>query len=230
MGLISRLKRVTLARVEAFLKTVESPETILPQLLVEMEGQIRVATQAEAKAMAAVKLAERKVAEVRGRVERLQKGAELAVQENQEATARDALASQVEAERALKREEDALAHGQAGLDRVREARKELQSQLDELRAKKEEILTRARVAKLQKKVERTVHGPVSSSKSILDAVAATEARLEEAEAELEVQREMTGKKECPSLEKRLRNLETGTEIEQRLAALKKKTGSSKKTE
>ena len=231
MGLISRLKRVTLARIELFLETVESPELVLPQLLAEMEEQVRTATRAEAKAIAAVKSAHRKVSEARGRVERLGEGAERAVEKGDEATAKDVLSAQVEAERALKRAEDALANAQVGVANSRGARKELQSELDELRVKKEEILTRARVARLQRKVEKTVHGPVASSRSILDSVAAMEARVEETEAELEVQREMAGEKGGrPSLEKRLSDLEVDADVAQRLAVLQKKVRSSKKAE
>jgi len=93
--------------------------------------------------------------------------------------------------------------------------------LEELRAKKDEILSRARVAKTRKKVEKTVSGPADSSRSILDAVARLEGKVEEDEAALEVRREM-GREKGQSLDKRLAELETSDSVEQRLAELRKK--------
>jgi len=49
MSIMARLKRVTVGRMEAFLTSVENPETVFPQLVREMEEQVRLATDAEAK-------------------------------------------------------------------------------------------------------------------------------------------------------------------------------------
>lgn len=229
MGLIKRLHRLTVSRIETFLSTVEDPEVLFPQLLREMEDQVRAATGAEAKAMASVKAAERDIEQVKSKLEHLGKGAELAMDKGDEATARDAVSAQISLESDLKRKEDALARSQTAFENARNARKQIQSQLDEMRAKKEEILTRARVARNQKKIEKTVHGPVSSAKSILDTIAQLESKVEETEAELEVQSEMTKEDGGPSLDKRLTDLEQESEVESRLAALKKKTGKPKKS-
>lgn len=229
MGLIARIQRVTMARIQTFLDSVEDPEIMFPQLVAEMEEQIRAATNAEAKALGAVKAAQRKADEIGGRIDRLAKGAELAVKQGDEATAREALSAQIAAEESLKQAQDALARSQTAFEQATEARKQLQQQLQELRAKKDELLTRARLAKTQKKVQRTVSGPSESAKSILDAVSKMEAKVQETEAELEVQREMDqGTKAGPSLDRKLKDLETGTEVQKRLAALQSKAGGKRK--
>jgi len=228
MGLIGRIQRVTMARIESFLDSVEDPEVMFPQLIAEMEDQIRAATNAEAKALGAVKAAQRKVDETRGRIERLAKGAELALNQGDEAMARDALAAQVKAEEELKQGEDALSKAETAQSQATDARKRLQSQLEELRSKKDEILTRARVAKTQKKVQKTVSGPSASGQSILDTVAKMESKVQEAESELEVQREMDeGTRSGPSLDKKLKDLEMNAEVQARLEALQKKAGGKK---
>lgn len=229
MGLIARIQRVTMARIQTFLDSVEDPEIMFPQLVAEMEEQIRAATNAEAKALGAVKAAQRKADETGGRIDRLAKGAELAVKQGDEATAREALSAQIAAEESLKQAQDALARSQTAFEQATEARKQLQQQLQELRAKKDELLTRARLARTQKKVQRTVSGPSESAKSILDAVSKMESKVQETEAELEVQREMDqGTKASPSLDRKLKDLETGTEVQKRLAALQSKAGGKRK--
>ena len=55
MGLISRIRRITVSRIENFLNTVENPEVLFPQLVREMEDQVRAAISAETKALAACK-------------------------------------------------------------------------------------------------------------------------------------------------------------------------------
>ena len=224
MGLIQRIRRITVSRIEAVLASVEDPDLVFPQLVREMEDQVRAATDAEAKAMASVKAAQRELDQVREKIARMEKGTESALSRGDEDTAREAVSVQINLESDISLKENAVSRSQVALEDAREAREQLQQQLEELRAKKSEILTRARVAKNQKRVEKTVSGPVSSAKSILDTVAQLESKVEEEEAELEIRREMGAQKGSPSLEKRLSDLETGTEIERRLADLKKAMG------
>jgi phage shock protein A len=228
MGLIARLRRLTTSRIEVFLSTVEDPEVLFPQLVKEMEDQVRSATEAEAKAMASVKGAERDLKQIEQKLDRMTKGAELAVDKGDEDTAREAVSAQIDLESEIKRKQEALKRSQAAMEDARAAREQVQAQLAEVRNKKDEILTRARVIRNQKKVERTVSAPVSSARSILDAVAQLETKVEEQEAEIEVQRDMASAGGGPSLDKRLKDLEVSSEVEERLAKLKKKTGKASK--
>lgn len=224
MGLIKRLKRITLARIESFLSAAEDPEQIFPQLVREMEEQVRNATKAEAKAAAAVKTAQRELDGLKTKLARLQNGAELAIEKGDEQTARELVAAQMELEEGLQGKQALLANTEAGLQEAKDARKRMQGQLEELRAKKDEMLTRARTAKNSAKVERTVQGRASSSKSILDAVARMETKVDEREAELDVRKEMSGETQAASLDERLTQLEDAAEVDKRLAELRKKAG------
>lgn len=223
MSLVSRIRRITTARVESFLSGIEDPELLFPQLLQEMEEQVRAATDAEAKAMSTVKLARRELDEARQRVERLGMGALHAMKQSDEATAREAVEAQIEAEKLVERRDQAVERAASVHAQARDVRERAASQLDELRAKKDEILNRARLAKTQKSIEKTVRGKVVSTGSILDAVEKLERRVEADEAELEVRREMAGEGATgTSLDKRLDKLESKAEVEIRLAALKQR--------
>ena len=95
MGFITRIKRLTTSRIETFLTTVEDPEILFPQLVKEMEEQIRKATSAEAKAMAGTKAAQRELDTVKDKLDRMQKGASLAMDQGDEDTAREAITAQI---------------------------------------------------------------------------------------------------------------------------------------
>ena len=222
MGLIKRLARLTGARIEAFLNAVEDPETLFPQLIREMEGKVGEAQKAEAKALSAVKSAQRKLDELVGQIRRRERGAELALAKGDEETARDALAAQLGVEKDIDQREAALSLAESALAQARDARTQIQEELEKLRARKEEILARARAARMRKKVQQTISWPAGSGKSILDEVTRMEAKVLETEAGVQIQREMDTGTGSPSLDERLSKLEKEAEVEKRLAALRKK--------
>ncbi len=222
MGLFARLHRITVGRVEAFLARAEDPEIIFPQLVREMEDQLRLATDAEAKAAAAVKAAQRDLRTAAESGQRMHRGAALALQQGDEATARKALAAQIDAERSAAQAHDAVGGAEATRLQAEGARQQIQRQLEELRSKRNEILTRSRVAQTRQKIQRTVGGSAGTTDTILDAVARLEAGVEEVEAELEIQSRLTGGPATgPSLEARLSELEGQAQIESRLAELRR---------
>ena len=221
MSIFKRLHRITLGRIEAFLDGAEDPEKLFPVLVQEMEDQLKAATEAEAKAMTALKSAQRDLQRQTDKVQRFGRGASLALKKDDEDTARMSVEAQIEAEKMLTLCQQNVDIATDALDHANAARKKIQNQLEELQAKKDEILTRARVAKAQQKIQRTVSGSIGSSDSILDAVARLESSVEEAEAELEIQANLTGDSSAsPSLERRLSELDHDAEVEKRLAALR----------
>jgi len=225
MGLFTRLHRVTVGKIEAFLSRFEDPELVFPVLVKEMEEQLEAAAEAEAKATATVKHAEREVQKHKETIDRYGNGARMAIQEGNDETARQALDAQIQAEHASDFSQKNLEIAQRSVERATLSRKRIQEQLAELRTKKDEILTRARVAKVQKNIQSTISGTVGSGDSILDSVARLEAKIEEAEAEIEIQASFTGERTASvSLEKRLRELSNEAEIDRRLAELKQKAG------
>ncbi|MHC4636566.1 MAG: PspA/IM30 family protein [Planctomycetota bacterium] len=231
MGLFKRLHRITIGRIEAFLSRVEDPELVFPVLITEMEEQLKAATEAEAKATATLKHSEREITRHQETIKKYGNGALLAVKNGEDETAKQAVVAQIEAEKASMFSENNLKVAKQSLERATMSRKRIQQQLEELRTKKEEILTRARVAKLQKSIQSTVAGTVGSGDSILDAVARLEAQVEETEAELEIQSNLTGEGTAgPSLEKKLDELGQEAEIEKRLAELKQKVAEGKDLE
>ena len=217
MGLMNRLKRVTIARIESFLSTVEDPEVILPQLINEMVHGLAQAKEAERTALAAVKSAQRKVDEVSGRLMRLERGAALAIGQKDEETARDALAEQLRVEKIREELLKPLKDAGTAAETARSVRMQLEEELEQVRTKKSEIIARAKTIKIRESVSAASGEGVSS---ILDQVGRIEASLEEDEAALDVRACCGSSKE--SLEERLRRLEAASEVEVRMQALRDK--------
>jgi phage shock protein A len=223
MELLQRLKRVTLGHIEELLAGFEDPEVVVPQLVREMEEQVRLAHELEVQALADEKLAQKDCAELRERLLRLGSGAETALREGEEATARQALDVQVEAEQGLLRKDEALKRAQNRVEEARAARQQRQAQLDELRFKKSELIARARTIRLQNQGLKAVAGTTTSSARIVESFGQMEAKVRQGEAEADSRRELARPQEAP-LEQRLERLQRDVEVEKRLAALKAKLG------
>lgn len=234
MGLFKRLHRITIGRIETFLSRVEDPETLFPVLVKEMAEQLEAAAGAEAKAMATLKSCEREVGKHDDTIEKYGKGALLAVKKGDDKTAREAVKAQISAEKYSELSARNLQTAKLALERARSNRERIQKQLEELKARKDEILTRARVAKTQKNIQATVNGFISSgesSDSILDSVARLEAKIEEDEAKLEIQESLVGVGTAsPSLEQKLDDMNNEAEIQRRLDELKEKAIRGKEIE
>mgnify|MGYP006299947059 CR=1 FL=1 len=227
MGVFKRLHRITIGRISALLDRVEDPETVFPCLLKEMEDQLRLATEEEATATAAYKRAEAELGRSHERIKELGEGAANAVSAGDEATARAALAAQVEAEQTSDFSTKNLETLKSTMDLATAARKQIQSQLEELRTRKKELIARSRTAKAREKIQATVGGTSGSSDSILDTVARLEEHVEASELELDIQARLAGEVGVdPSLEKRLAELGSNAEVEKRLQALQEQAGGS----
>lgn len=223
MNLIKRMVRISNARIESFLSSVEDPELMFPQLVREMEEQVKVAIESEAQVLTAVKTAERAVTETRTKIQRMETGASSAMQNQDVDTAREAIAAQLELESTLARRTESYDRAQAGYQNARVVRLQTQEKLEEIRGRRDELISRARLAKSQKKIERTIHSPLAATDSILDTIERMETQVEQAEAELAVEREIRGNAPATtSLENKLNKLATDSEVESRLNELKKK--------
>jgi len=224
MALIDRLRRITMGRIEAFLDAVEDPEVVLPQLVREMADRVNDAANAEAKALSAVKAARRRLDEVTGRAARMGDGARLALEADDEETARQALAAQVDAERAVGRHRDELAAAEAACRDAAAVRTQLQRDLQTLQARQKELIARARAARRR----RHAVGPDPKSlaarrRGLLDAVARMEAKVDEAEAAVEVHDRVTRTLGVGFETERVHALERDAEVERRLDQLKRQS-------
>ena len=219
MGRIERLKAVTMARIEAFLASLEKPETVIPQLVREMADTVAEATRAEAKALTAVKADRRRLDAASGRVERLSKGAALAVKADKLDTARQAIAAQIEAEGEVERCRTCLETSESAYQSAGHVRAQLQHLLDELKLRKQDLLARVRLLRQQVKTQDTAF-PRRGASGILDAIARMEMKVEEQEAQAEIQDQIRQTLGATFQHERVVELENDAEVNRRLDELK----------
>ncbi len=222
MGRIDRLKAITMVRIEAFLASLESPETVMPQLVREMAAKVAEAARAEAKALTVVKADRRRLDAASGRVERLRKGATLAVKADELDTARQAIAAQLEAEHDVEKCRARLEASESAYQSADSVRAQLQRQLEELKGRQDDILTRVRLVRQQ--VETSRPGEMASLQKgvggILDAVARMEMKVEEEEAEAEIQDQIRRTLGATFQHERVVERENDDEVNRRLEELR----------
>lgn len=221
MGRIERLKTVTMARIEAFLASLETPETIVPQLAKEMADRVAEAARAEAKALTAVRADRRRLDGASGRVSRLQEGAMLAVKADKLDTARQAIAAQIEAEREVQACSEKLVISETAYESANAVRKQLQGQLEELKLRKEDLLARVRLVRQRRQLEGTIERLAGSrTRNLLDLVAQMEMDVEAQEAELEIQDQIRQTLGATFEHERAIELENDAEVSRRLQELR----------
>lgn len=223
MGRINRLRTITKSRIEAFLASLEKPETILPRLVEELGEKIREATRAEAKALSAVKGDLRRLDSALGKVARFKEGAALAVKANEIDTARQAIAAQIQAEREVVKCKSNLAVSEAAYNSAGGVRAQLQQNLEELKLRKNEILDRSREIRRRQSLDKTLNNLAGrKDKSILDIVTKMEVEVEEAEAQIEIQDEITQALGVGFPYERVKVLESDAEVDRRLDEMRGK--------
>jgi len=225
MGRIERLKSITSRRIDAFLASLETPETVMPQLVKEMADRVDEAARAEAKALTAVKADRRRLDAANGRVDRLLNGARLALQADAQETARQAVAAQIEAEREVDRCHDRLVVSESAYESASQVRRQLQEQLKELKSRKEDILTRVRLLRQQQDAAQRSHvRPGARTESILETIARMEMQVDEEEATLEIRDQISRTLGVTFQHERAVELENDAEVDRRLESLKKEIG------
>lgn len=215
MGLIQRLQRITSGRIASFLDCVENPEVIIPQLKRELREKIKLAANAEAKALASVKSAQNRLDAAQGRVLRLGKGAELALQQGDEKTAKEAIAEQIRTEKQIESIEKNLQTSEHALSEAREARLQLTEQFELLEQRSDELIARSSASRCAKPNLTQSN----ASESLLDQVAQIENELDKEEAISDIRSRQ--EKSASTLDEKLRDLKRRREIETRMSRLKR---------
>lgn len=213
MSLINRLLQITSSRVDAFLDSVEDPESAATALIAELKENHKLAARAEAKARSALKNEQARTDEMKGKVERMKNGAILALRHNDESLAREAIVEQIRAEEHLERHGETLARSEEALGKARAARYQVEQRLEELTLRYADALARQRNVRQQTSESSTAQ---HEARNILKKVARIETDIDEnMGAPHPEQPELT-------LEERLRNLYVQDEISRRIAEIRRK--------
>ncbi|KAL5990881.1 Membrane-associated 30 kDa protein, chloroplastic [Asimina triloba] len=224
MNLFSRLARVIKSYANSIISSMEDPEKILEQTVIEMSDDLTKLRQATAQVLASQKQLENKYKAAQTASDDWYRRAQLALGKGEEDLAREALKRRkayADNASALKNQ---LDQQKKVVDNLVSNTRLLESKMQEARSKKDTLKARAQSAKTVTKVSEML-GNVNTS----NALSAFE-KMEEKVLAMETQADALGQLSSDELEGKFALLETSS-VDDDLAQLKKElSGSSRKGE
>jgi len=225
MGIFDRLSSLLRSNINDLISRAEDPEKMLNQILVDMRGQLAKAKQQVATAIADEKrLRDQADAEFR-QVHDWEQKAMLAIKENRDDLAKQALMRQGEHMSAGQQLEQTWEQHRAETEKLKNSLRDLNDKIEEAKRKKNLLVARQRRAQAQKRIHETMSS--LSEKSAFEAFARMEERIENSERQLkasvEIEEEFTGDRLAQDF-KQLEKGAVGVSVDNQLLALKQKMG------
>ena len=220
MGIMDRVATVVKSNLNHLINKAEDPEKMLDQILIQMRQQLVEAKRAVAVAIADEKrLAAQLEAELE-QVREWERRATIAVQKGEDDLAREALRRKSDHEQiaiGYKKQWDAQ---QASSENLKNALRALSQKIEEAGRKKNLLVARQKRAEAQKHIHEVMTGLTDTSAfESFDRMTAKVEQIEaQAGAAVELSQELSG----DTMEQRFRALESSTDVEQELHALKAK--------
>lgn len=225
MGIFDRLASLVKSNINDLISSAENPEKMLNQIIVDMRDQLVKAKQQVAAAIADEKRLRDQADNELKQSQDWEQKAMLAVQQNRDDLAKQALVRQSEHFAHYQQLEATWQTHQSETEKLKAALHDLNDKIEEAKRKKNLLLARQRRAQAQKRIQETMSG--LSEKSAFEAFSRMEEKIEQNErmlkASSEIDQEFTGDK----LQKDFKQLErsAGTaSAESQLLALKQKMG------
>lgn len=220
MGIMDRMATVIKSNLNHLINKAEDPEKMLDQILIQLRQQL-----VEAKREVAVAIADEKrlAAQLEAELEQVrewERRATMAVQKGEDDLAREALRRKADHEQiaiGYKKQWDAQ---QASTENLKNALRALSQKIEEAGRKKNLLVARQKRAEAQKHIHEVMTGLTDTSAfESFDRMTAKVEQIEaQADAAVELSQELSG----DTTEQRFRALESSTDVEQELHALKAK--------
>ena len=222
MGLFDRISTLFRSNINDLISRAENPEKMLNQLIVDMKGQLAKAKQQVASAIADEKKLQADAEAERRQAEEWEKRAMLAVQENRDDLAKQALGRYNEHLQAAQTLHETWVRHKAETEDLKGQLRHLNDKIEEAKRKKNILVARSKRAEAQQRIQETMSGlndrsAFESFDRMAEKIEATERK---ALAAAELQEEFVGDK----LAKQFEALEYHGSSDQQLLELKRKMG------
>ncbi|KAK9796330.1 hypothetical protein WJX73_006403 [Symbiochloris irregularis] len=215
-NLFSRFFRVIRSYGNSFVSGAEDPEKVLDQAVNEMQNDLIKMRQAAAQVLASQKQIDAKYDSALDTAKAWQRRAELAVQKGDDELAREALRRratyQANAD-AMKKQVDAQ---KKATEQLVSNTRMLEQKLTEAKSKKDTLKARAKTANSSKQINEMIQGLNTSS--AMSAFERMEEKVMSLEAETEATLQLAATDE---VEGKFQQLESGGDVDDELAAMKK---------
>lgn len=221
MGILSRFINVVRSNLTSALDKAEDPEKLLNQMVTDMESQKRQTKTQVAHVLAEQKKLERALAKEKQEVQNWEQKAILAVQNEKDALAKEALLRKKEhATRAEEFEQQLVIHTK-NTETLRQSYQKLENKIEEIKRKKGLLIAKQKTAEAQKTMISTMQG--MNGKGAIETIERIEQKVEDMQDRSEAYMELNQEQGKDSLEKEFAALEGGnTDVDMELLALKKR--------
>lgn len=221
MGFFDRISRVVRSNINSLVGQAEDPEKILEQTVMDMQDDLIQLRQAVAQAIATQKRTERQQSQAQSTADEWYRRAQLALQKGDENLAREALTRRKTYQETADALRSQIEQQSSVVIKLKQNMMTLESKISEAKTKKDMYIARARSAQASQQINDMM-GRVGTS----SALSAFE-RMEEKVLQLEAQSEAIAELGTDDLEKQFAALESGSDVDTELAAMKSQlTGSS----
>lgn len=214
MSLMSRVRDLLSANLNALLDKAEDPEKMVNEYMRQLQEQLYEAKTAVASAMADETKLHNKMASFQAESDQWQVKAEAAVRASDDELARAALARKQSAQKMADTYREQYEAQDKQVEELQDALVKLESRIAEAKAKKELIIAKKNRAQTQEAIQRTARG--LGNVNAMDKLAQMEERVDDRLARANAMAELEGN----SLDARFSDLERDTAVEDELAALK----------
>lgn len=215
MAIFQRIGDLIKANVNDLIDKAENPEKMVKQIIIDMEEQVREATQALGQAMGSERQALKQLEKAKATSQEWENKAKMALQAGNQELAKKALQNKVTVD-------NNVVSFQASYDNISQQTAELRgrveiinSKLEEARTRQNMLIARAKMADAQQSISTTLSGTnTGSAFSKLDKM---ERKIEDKEAQASAFAEISG--DTTFVKDEFKELETNTAVDAELARL-----------
>ncbi len=216
MGLPERIIMLLKSNLNAIVSAAEDPEKILEQLIFDMQEDLVQLRQAVAQAIAALKIQEQQYNQSTTQAQGWEKRAMLAIQKGDDDLAKEALSRKKTHTESANTLKAGLQQQTGQVELLKKNLTAIAGKIAEAKSKKELLKVRLQTSKSQEKLNNIL-GSVNTN-----SAEATFARMEEKVLKAEVLASATAELGADDLGSKFVQLESGSDIDDELAALKAK--------
>jgi len=223
MGILTRIFNLFRATTTDLLDKAEDPEKMIKQMISDLEAQKKKAKEQMTEALALQKRLERDTEKEHQEAEKWEQKAILAVQNEKDDLAKEALTRKNEhLRRALDFEKQLEMH-RNNADSLKESYQTMEDKIDEIKRKQGLLSVKQKQAEAQENIYKTIEG-LGDTSGIMDTIERAEEKVENLQARAEAYQEISMESDQESLEKKFKELEhESPDMEMELLELKKRS-------
>jgi len=222
MGILTRIFNLFRANTSDLLDKAEDPGKMIKQMISDLETQKKKAKEQMTEALALQKRLERDTEKEHKEAKKWEQKAIIAVQNEKDDLAKEALTRKNEHLRRGMEYEKQLEMHRKNADSLKESYQTMEDKIDEIKRKQGLLSVKQKQAEAQEKIYKTIEG-LGDTSGIMNTIERAEEKVENLQARAEAYQEISMESDQESLEKKFKELENESpDMEMELLELKKR--------